>query len=687
MSKTCDDVHSEVDLASLHPRAKSVIEKVSSSGFRITRATKIISHRTEITVAFLSPSDHIKELFSLEYELLMVYNKFETLEPRTFQAIDRYMSSLPAKGRVESTLYLLVSENKDPESWVASYMLEHKDEKVVIPLRAQAVLDQPVSHVLKEIEKNYFAVNKFKDNLPIESDVYFFGREKEINKAVESYQKKENTGVFGLRKTGKTSLLLKLQRQLESAQVKFLLVQLQDTANNMLRWNGLIEKIAQQLQKNRHSFSETEAGASFAKVVGECERSGIERIVIMFDEIEQITPPTAAEKHWAEDYRRFFQTIRSFQTSNRNLSIMVAGLSSLCSDIDRFEGQQNPLFGIINQIYLKGFSESETSNMIKKLSKVSGSVFDNSAITFLYRSYGGHPLLTRLACAYELEHSRKFTTSFPSKITANAIQGHASTRDRELVFYINHVISELSDYYPEEYKLLESLALGEYVYFVKTTKSSSAGRYLYLYGIVSNEGDSPYITVDVVAEYLAIEDARKHDRPTFYPVVPADERTSFVQTRVEEIIADLRGFEKRIKNKDCAPLLFGPNSFPYADRLTKIAPPVSWDDFDKNIDPLHLAFVESIDAYGKSIGDNNYFWTTIKSAYPVLHKALVRVRMYRINSNHLNIKKVVNDQLDEFLAEDLAGTGEEIPDKFWVLFQRVLDELFRAIQFEDSRLK
>ncbi len=685
MSDIHDDARQYVN--KFGDRAQQILTKFTEVGFSIKYASKFPTHGSELIFAFLSADNDLKAIFGFEYEVLLVYSRYTTLEARTFLGIEHYMSSSPARGRVESLMYILVSECPNTDEWVESYLLENKDERIAIPFNSRQLIQNRGTKIIDIIKRKYSAINKFKDNLPIETDSYFFGREAEMKQALESYKRKENIGIFGLRKTGKTSLLLKINRVLKDEKNVFIFIQLQDPQFGLLRWNELLKYVATKLSDKKYNFSPKNASRSLGSALRDCLDGGKERVTILIDEIEQITPGMASEEHWNQDYSRFFQAIRALQTEMRAITLIIAGLSSYCIDKDRLYKKQNPLFGLASPIFLKGFSESETINMVNKLSKVSSAKFHRDAVVSIFQNYGGHPLLTRLACSFELEHARLHGNNFPETISLAGVEQHSELRDRELIFYIKHIVSELDEYYHDEYLLLENLALGNIVEFNKKTKTSTFGRYLYNYGIVKDENDTPFITIKVVSDYLVFENARINGRPTFFPIVEQSLRDDFVKSRIDSIINDMRLLENKIRRRHGRPLLFGPNSFPHADRLVKVVAPADWDDFHQNIDPFHLAFVESIDVYGESIGSRNYFWNEIKENYPILYKALHRIRVYRNNSNHLRLVTRVNEQLEFFLKEDLAGTGEEIPEKYWVIFQRILDELMRAIQFEDSRLK
>jgi predicted AAA+ superfamily ATPase len=50
---------------------------------------------------------------------------------------------------------------------------------------------------------------------PLRKDLYFFGRTDLINKLVDRHSSNENSGVFGLRRSGKTSLIYAVERLME----------------------------------------------------------------------------------------------------------------------------------------------------------------------------------------------------------------------------------------------------------------------------------------------------------------------------------------------------------------------------------------------------------------------------------------------------------------------------------------
>jgi predicted AAA+ superfamily ATPase len=55
----------------------------------------------------------------------------------------------------------------------------------------------------------------FDYQLPLDSDLFFFGRDQIVADHLDAIRRSQNRGLFGLRKTGKTSILYKLKRQME----------------------------------------------------------------------------------------------------------------------------------------------------------------------------------------------------------------------------------------------------------------------------------------------------------------------------------------------------------------------------------------------------------------------------------------------------------------------------------------
>ncbi|HCF7518773.1 TPA: ATP-binding protein [Pseudomonas aeruginosa] len=674
-------------------RENEIIKPFLAAGFDVTWANIRAYERTTISVVFLRPSNGLADSYGFEYEIILAYAKYESLEPRTIRAIEHVFTSDPAKGRVEPLLCFLVSEAEDVDAWVTSYLLENKESRIVVPFSATTLTSGKADEwaIKNQIQKHFLLLDRYNYTSPLKEETYFFGRSNELGQIIDFCRRSENAAVFGLRKTGKTSILYKLKRILEKdTRHKVYLFDAQSPSFRKRRWNQALQYILKKITENTHiditrTFDELDAADDFVDSLKDSVKQlALERITIVIDEIEWITPGTTANKHWESDFLEFWQAIRTSQAQFPKFNIVLAGVSPAIAEESRFGEYQNPLFGIVTPIFLRGMTKSEISDLVEKIGKVVGIGFDPAALDYLYEQYSGHPLLTRLACSHTAQMAKANNEAFPLKVLRGRLEKQQALRDGELIFYVRHVVDELERFYPAEYKYLECLAVGEYQEFQRAAKQSQACAHLFRYGVVSAP-DHPYITYSVLSEYVAIENARRDGRPWKMRLTPESEREIFLEIRLKAIAEDMRELERlaRTHNMDA---LFGPNSFPEADHLRDIKVVNNAQTFASALNILNRCFVESIDRYGNSISKTKYFFSEIKNSYPALQQALRRVRVYRNNEHHLELIPGVEATLREFLSLDLDEALAASDQKFWGLFQRVLDELILAIQREISTL-
>ena len=86
--------------------------------FDVTWASRRQAFGSDLSVYFLKPEPHMERAFGFESEILTVYSSYYALQPRTIQAIEKFISDEPARGRVDTMIAFLISEADDPVSWV-----------------------------------------------------------------------------------------------------------------------------------------------------------------------------------------------------------------------------------------------------------------------------------------------------------------------------------------------------------------------------------------------------------------------------------------------------------------------------------------------------------------------------------------------------------------------------------------
>lgn len=285
-------------------------------------------------------------------------------------------SSDPAKGRVEPMWYFLVSESGDTRSWISSYLTEHKESRIIVPFVASELVDAASKKwfVRNRLHNHLLTLDRFKYTLPLREDTYFFGRKQELGQLLDFVKRSENIGIFGLRKTGKTSTILKIKRLLEGEERHALVfIDAQSPGVRKRRWNELLRYLSDQFLSligisSVGDFDELDATEHFGESVQKFLSSEKwSRLTIAFDEIEWLTPGTARDPHWNDEYLDFWQAIRTVQTSTSNFCIVVAGVNPSLVEMSRVGDHQNPLFGIVTPIFLRGLHPDETAELVRKI--------------------------------------------------------------------------------------------------------------------------------------------------------------------------------------------------------------------------------------------------------------------------------------------------------------------------------
>jgi len=673
-----------------HPEEESFL-KTFLPCFYVTWGRARRAYNTELSVYFLNPENFVKEAYGFDQEVMLVYSKYNTVEPRAVQAAESFLLDDPARGRVEKLTYFLVSESQDVEGWLHNYISTHQESRLIIPFSAPELREHASDHwyVRNKISSLLYGRDLFDYRLPLERDTYFFGRSELVVNLFDAIKRSENRGIFGLRKTGKTSLLFKLERMLKADQIATVLYfDCKLPSIRKLRWYELLHQINKQLSKRfgiraPQRCDEVHSPEDFIRIVGKVQK----RVLIVFDEIEYISPVAIDDKHWHDDFVPFWQTFWACQSRHRTISTMIAGVNPSVVEMDSIKGIQNPLFGIVSYQYLTGLNAEETRNMIRTLGKRMGMKFDYDAAQYIYERYGGHPLLTRMACSVINATIKENKEQRPVNLTRSRLEKEENVRDAELTFYCRHVVSELKQFYPDEYEMLELLASGQVHDFVELSPYPEFTKHLRSYGLLGeDERKHPRILIPVIRRYVGLDLAWREGRKTLYRVIPNNEREAWLNKRKDAIIRETRLLEQTIR-QNSMPELFGPNSFPEADQFIDIEIVRTQRDFAAFINTCNRCFVEAVENYGNVIGKQRYYWEDIKRTYSGLWHALHRIKIYRHEHMHILLTDQASKDLIEYLKQDLERQSpSQVSDRYFVLQQCVLDGLLTGIQIELNNL-
>jgi hypothetical protein len=478
----------------------------------------------------LQAKKNIAERFGFHQEVLAIYSRHASTDARVLTAVEQIMAEAQFKQRLDRVLSIVIHEGEQSE---IVPLIEGQKDRIIVLIAADDLRTTGGTFVSAKIAHTVGTLDLFGVSSPIKSDAYFFGRAELVQRLVtRSHHLRENTGLFGLRKTGKTSVLFAVQRRLADLPVLVEYLDCQNPGVHAVRWWTLLSNLTKRLAiltKQRFKrdarvigeYTIDNAGALFSADVRQLLQDGnLEQIVIMLDEIEHITQGLsgALGTHWDKDFIPLWQTIRAtHQETQGRVTFIVAGVNPACVERPHFGTIPNPIFQLALPQYLEPLSRESIRTMVRTIGRYAGSKFDENVYDFLREHYGGHPYLIRIACSEVQRALPKLGSSGLRKVsTSNFIERRDSIRIR-LAEPIKDILLSLVWWYPDEYDLLRILAEGDDHQFVKdflATHSDSAIQFA-RYGLLRDGGAE--FSIGELRSFLKDEgDAYKRELSRFH---------------------------------------------------------------------------------------------------------------------------------------------------------------------------
>ncbi|SFK69775.1 AAA-like domain-containing protein [Lysobacter sp. cf310] len=675
-----------VDYARSRPKCERLFRALSTS-FDVTFATDRKFHRAEFYVFFLKPDVEVAQAFGLNYEILGVYSPFPTAQPRMAQAIEQIINDAPAKGRVDRIVVFVFSDDFQVAEWAARYAMDHPDSRIMIAAHAASLASavNPKNAVRDLLQSRLYHIDLFDYRLPLNSDAFYFGRSHDLTRITGAIDRGENAGIFGLRKTGKTSFIFKLRRVLEdSDKAWFFYYDCKLPEVRSLRWDALLTRISKDIaQKLGVKWKDPSADQDVTVVFRDLVLRSRVKIVLAFDEIEFISPNAILDPHWRRDFVDFWQTIWGVQSQIRKLVAIISGVIPKVAEVERFSGVQNPLFSIVRPHFLKGFPEEDVGKMVKAIGGKVGVVFDDNAISHLVGRYGGHPYLTRLACSSVLDALDLKGAKRPIKVASEDLIANQDGRERQLLPYVRHIVTELKDFYPVEYEVLEMLSLNKYSEYHDLAVDPEFVEHLRSFGIVAEVNGLDEISIPVAKKYIASEWGKRNGVKYSVEVVPNGERANWYRLKSRAILDGMRQLADYFRQTLKQPFL-PVGGVSEADKFVDAPLANDAHSYSAFFIIANRCFVESIEVFMKEKGVQGAVNGHLHDVLPRLAIALQRIRVYRHDAGHIELSVPNAIRLrDDFLKEDLGGRQRgTVEDVHFVLQQCAVDGLMNAIQAE-----
>lgn len=454
----------------------------------------------------------LESRFGFTREIPLIYSPFSDLQIRTTDSLESRLLQLPAERRSVSTNEILVSAPDlrlatKLESWsrAARVLLPMPDQQQLQhPERLQQFIDLLSS---KLVSRDLYAVRNY-----VTGD-QFFGRAAELQQVADSVRQREVVGVFGLRKTGKTSLLNELKQSYDSEKepgerlqlfvyqdlehlpslsedpVSELVQDLADNIRNRLKKEGLR---TQELAELPAGASPSEFRRALDRILLKVESDAT--IVLLLDEIEYLCPPNPGPDTSGIGYQRvrqLFGGLRKLVQERDNFAFVLAGLSSSAIESPELYGSPNPLFSFARPLYLGPFSIIEADELLNGLGKKVSLHWTDDAVKLAHDVSGGHALLIRELASMVLLNQRR-SRSNTAQIRPGDVHKVIPKWRTAVASHVRDVLPHLRRYYTDEADLAVMLMDDQEDFGVfASTYGDSIGRLADL-GIVSLAPDGAW---------------------------------------------------------------------------------------------------------------------------------------------------------------------------------------------------
>jgi hypothetical protein len=665
-----------------HLKKNSGEDEVLNKLSKLLYVTKIDHFKMDkgdhYSFALLGTTEILKRFVRGQREFLLVFSHFDSMDwqDRTLK-VEREIKRMKgiAERNILPNFYMLVTNAREAKERI-DHDVKGKPMSAVIPFTYSEIInslnkDQLLNLILERFNEYHFENNMLGESNEIEEDNLLFGdRGKIADAIVERCRKGGNSGIFGLRRSGKSSVLNASLRRLVNENIDYVKIEARSDLQNAFSWKHALyyiarkikEKTSHMIQKDDESFenyiSRLKLNRSMELFSENASQSFVEDVrlycrnhepfVIAIDEIELITYNTTSTQSWRsiEAYCGFWSALRDC-----GCSLIICGVNSTINEISTvtFNGMSgdNPMYERITnssesyKTYLPAFTDIQTKQMINTLGGYSDIGFTN-VYPSINNTFGGQPYAIRQFCAFVFDKVKSLRSHVePYEVSQATIDNLLEVFNNSSYGHglYETILQHVRTYYKNEYIMLEKMAHSPYQYNIIESKERQVIDHLEKYGLIEYDSGTCYVAfkINSIKDFLC--------EITKNPIdMDNHERRRYIQDFVAEFERKLKKhiftyYDVNAKQTDGRKILSK-----YLDSNKKYALTIDMNSC-KFIELFeHKKFIFYFSSLKKIISDK---WTTLGVKF---QNAGISKDRFRICMDDLNAGRTDADHYD---AEDL----------------------------------
>ncbi|WP_148313478.1 hypothetical protein [Sorangium cellulosum] len=410
------------------PDAENVVDGLQRAGLELRRvepadrSSSASGMRTWLL--FWEPPKHLRESFDLAQELLLVLTPWKQAQARDVSLAEE---TLRRDHRLDRGVVLIVARDAAAERRLAHPVQHTGRLYIIVSVDAVLAVQDPKRWLRDLFQERIGSGDLFAAGRPV-FGWDFVGRQQELRSIRGRLMDGRPVGLYGLRKAGKTSVLIALKDQLiadstaESGSIVAIPIHLdllslsfaEMKRSGFMRY--LLRSMHEALERLGVAPTTLNLPASFTdrRRLGELDAEDLERLVpealeclidwarsapsapaifLLIDEYERIL---GASRFPVTDGLDILDYLRGLvQRYPRTFNILIAGLDRQKASVSRYGQRQNPLFSFIVDHPLAGLEREEMNELIRKIGRRLSLRFESDALDVIWRETGGHPYLAR----------------------------------------------------------------------------------------------------------------------------------------------------------------------------------------------------------------------------------------------------------------------------------------------------
>lgn len=464
-----DVINNIKNLQRIFPESETHLNILRGLGSQFVHAeVKNNDDGRKIGLAYARFSGALEDAFGFTREVMFFYCPYDDLQTRTLEVAKNEIRN----SRREITPDIVFFFARDPRSeerlrdWAS-----RSRNLLIIPLNPR--VEENPQIFIEKIQESIYTRDLFYETTPV-SGGKFFGRATLLDELKDDVMNQRVSGLFGLRKSGKTSILKKLQEVLPNDQFITVFIDLETlpgpNADPTGDFIATIGKSSMKEFKRRREFPNLQKKVKelisqpipttleevLEEVLEEMSEAGVS-LVLLFDEIEFISPAgiDAESKMDLSGMGRSLAILRALAQSNQNFTFLLAGLTNDLIENGNLYGRHNPLFSWAKSKYVSPLTKMEADGLARDLGGRMGIRVESGALEALYDASGGHAFLYR-SLASEVVGLLPID-NFQRVMTKSIVLTALNLWRGKIAGNVEEILDHLSKYYPDERILLDIL--------------------------------------------------------------------------------------------------------------------------------------------------------------------------------------------------------------------------------------